>query len=89
MHTEIASSAFTPKKLHLLPKAFRFEHGGEKLVSCPGRYLNTLLRSALNQLYKCPFFVLPKQISVIGLHVRRPSAWRDTNLREESIKYLI
>jgi len=25
--------------VHLLPKDLKFEHGGAKLVSCPGRYL--------------------------------------------------
>jgi len=27
---------------HLLPKDARFEHGGAKLVSCPGRHLTSL-----------------------------------------------
>ena len=29
------------KTVHLLPKDLRFEHGGAKLVSCPGRHLTT------------------------------------------------
>jgi len=28
--------------VHLLPKDFRFEHGGAKLASCPGRHLTSL-----------------------------------------------
>jgi len=27
---------------HLLPKKLRFEHGGAKLASCPGRHLTSL-----------------------------------------------
>jgi len=28
--------------IHLLPTDLRFEHGGAKLASCPGRHLTTL-----------------------------------------------
>jgi len=28
--------------VHLLPKDLRFEHGGAKLASCPGRHLTSL-----------------------------------------------
>jgi len=28
--------------VNLLPKELRFEHGGAKLASCPGRYLTSL-----------------------------------------------
>jgi len=27
---------------HLLPKDLKFEHGGAKLISCPGRHLTSL-----------------------------------------------
>jgi len=36
-----ATSAFF-NTVHLLPKGFRFEHGGAKLASCPGRHLSSL-----------------------------------------------
>ena len=41
------------KTVHLLPKDLRFEHGGAKLASCPGRHLTssrpfTHFRSRLN-----------------------------------------
>ena len=32
-------SQVLPSTANLLPKDLRFEHGGAKLVSCPGRYL--------------------------------------------------
>ena len=35
--------------VHLLPKDLRFEHGGAKLGSCPGRHLTTRYAPALHR----------------------------------------
>jgi len=36
-----ATSSFF-NTVHLFPKDLKFEHGGAKLVSCPGRHLTSL-----------------------------------------------
>ena len=39
----VTSVFFNIASTHLLPKELKFEHGGAKLVSCPGRHLTQLL----------------------------------------------
>jgi len=46
-HNNFISTSFNA--VHLLPKDLRFEHGGAKLASCPGRHL-TSLRSCTSRL---------------------------------------
>jgi len=39
--------------VHLLPKDFRFEHGGTKLASCPRRYLTSSFSGSKRQQLIC------------------------------------
>jgi len=39
-HNNVESTFFNT--IHLLPKDLMFEHGGAKLVSCPGRHLTSV-----------------------------------------------
>jgi len=48
------------QNLHLLPKDFRFEHGGAKFASCPGRRLTSIHTPAAAHCdrYKCDGILL-------------------------------
>ena len=48
--------------LHLLPKDLRFEHGGAKLASCPGRHLTSLRMCCTGSIPETGFWLckLPK-----------------------------
>jgi len=47
------SKALFFKTVHLFPKGLRFEHEGDKLVSCPNRRHLTSLRSLHNAHHDC------------------------------------
>ena len=52
--------------VHLLPKGLRFEHGGAKLVSCPGRH-RTSLRPCTSRLFsQNDEICLQKYLSISG-----------------------
>jgi len=48
--------------VHLLPKVLRFEHGGAKLASCPGRHLTSLRPGCIKD---CQTFLCWVQCSVV------------------------
>jgi len=63
-HSNVTITVFNTA--HMLPKNLRFEHGGAKLASCPGRHLTSLRpwmgHRTLTFLDHLPMFLLLKQL---------------------------
>ena len=81
---------------HLLPKDLRFEHGGAKLVSCPGRHLTSLHPcSCISRKYLYQLFPLKDGVPLT--HTLRGSVLGDvrkhihtrTHLRDIRVSYSV
>jgi len=78
----VTSTSFNT--VHLLPKDLRFEHGGAKLASCPGRHLTSLRPCScphvkyLSEVLCCAVWVVvpANKLSLPKINQSELSCWR-------------